>query len=240
MGSKIGSINALRSSNITSDPSISGFPTSDALDGRTSTRGGYSAGTRTISFSFSSQLCGYCGIGKNNIPAGSTISVYTNGALRATKTVLRTAPHMFVFSESLATSCSFVINSSSQFFVSDFACGKILDIPRYMTVGFSPPRFSDEDEIITNTTVSGELNGITVIQKPKKTVISIKKVHHSFFDENWTQFLETSKKYPFYFLYAPEDRPDECFYCWHAGKVGDVKYSTTVLQDVDLLVEGFC
>ncbi len=239
MGSKIGCVNYLRTGTVTADPSLSGFPASNALDGRTSTKAGYGAGTRTISFSFASGTCGYMGIGKNNIPAGSTISVYTNGALRGTRTVTRTKPYMFVFSDVTSTSCSFVITSVSDFYISDFACGSVIDIPRYMAVGFAPPRFSDEDDIITNTTVSGELNGISVIEKPKKTTISIKKVHFSWFDANWPTFLDNSKRYPFYFLYAPEDRPDEAFYCWHVQKVGDVKYSARTFQDVDLSVEGF-
>jgi len=240
MGAKFGVENFLRAATITTDQSISGFGAANALDGRTSTHAGYAAGTRTVSFSFASGGVGYIAVGKNNFgDSGATVSVYSGGVLRGSHTFTKNQVYMWTFAQTAATTCSFVISGSSDSFVCDLACGSVIETPKLMQVGFEPPRFSDDDEILANYTMGSELNGISVRAKPKKTSIELRDFHYSWFDDNWDLFMRKSKNYPFYFLFSPVDRPHDAFYCWHSKSLGSVKYSKRTYQSVTLNVEGF-
>jgi len=231
--------NVLRTASVTSDPSIAGFAVANALDGRTSTHAAYSAGTRTISFSFVSQTVGYLAIGKNNLgDAGATVNVYAGGVLRGSHTFTKNQVYVFPFADVAASTASFVISASTDFFICDFACGAKIEMPKLMQVGFEPPQLADDDEILANYTLTSELNGITVRKKPKKISIELKDFSYSWFDSNWQNFITYSKNFPFYFLFSPDDRPDDAFYCWHAKSIGSVKYSKRTYQSATLNLEG--
>lgn len=229
--------NVLRSATVVSEDTITNFPISSALDGRTATQSGFDdASNREVVFDLGEATSiDTLSIGRNNLStktitiAGSSDNVsYTNitGFISVTTSSK-------VYSKKLSSPVSYryyrltVGSGVHDGYISDIALGEAVDLERSQKHGFIKPEFADGDRIVANITEGNNLAGLYVKQGFKRCKFSFFYYTASFFDTNWSTIIAEMKSYPIYIVWdTPEtERP---FYCWPSSRMPQPEYSKNI------------
>ncbi len=228
---------------------VAGYPVANCLDGRTNTQTAFASGSdKFITFDLgSTKTINYIGLAKQTLGTAVAVLKISSGP---TGTGPWTEEDRFENINNLGTlmfkvsefSTRFLLvefsNYSSTMYLGALAVGKYIEPPVGMPVGFTQPRWGDQDEIRVNKTRGNEFVGMSTIDKPKAATIILKDIETTWYDTYWSDFIENIKRRPFFFSWNPDDRQGENIYCWPVKKIAAPKYTKKTRCSVSLKVEG--
>lgn len=141
------------------------------------------------------------------------------------------------FTEASATRWRFEISGGTGLPVIGVAfIGKALRVERRMFQGHTVVTMADDVELLVNTSESGHLLGTSVLHHGAGTAFAFSNLSPQWVRttfEPFRQHFNTGK--PFFWLWRPEDYPDEVAYCWRDG--GTIKPTNSGPRDL-MSVQG--
>lgn len=181
----------------------------------------------------------YIGVtGANWATAGATLSVYdNNGTLLAQASGFRDNQPVFaVFAERTATALKFEFTCDNDLLeVGEIYYGKTFGLPRNVSVGYSPGRWTNNDIITTGRTEANQFSNSTVRARGTTERFSINYVPLSFMDGQYVNFINEAKGLPVFFLWNQNERSQAVYGYWDASAP---RFTSSFYSSIDLTIRG--
>ncbi len=250
--------NLLRSAAATGETTASGFPSSQALDGRTTTFCKLPSGTtQLVTWDFGSvKTFDSLAFARHSFDDNTNINlrISSNGVdwtdIVTTWVPDTTGKNIFIDlgSQSYRYVRLAITDLTKDMTFADVFIGPSYNLDRSQKHGFIRPGLSDGDTIESNVTRGQELAGITLRRGVEKITY---RLHY--YSSNWLgEFLslkETMKQYPVYIIWDTSraevpfqgNGGEPAFYCWPDGKLPEPRYSKSIngYYDIVMKMEGF-
>lgn len=206
----------------------------------------YTAGSATtdLDFTFSSaQDVSYCAVaGANFADKTCTFEFYTWDGVawvkQADQSGMRNGQPVFLTFDSVSTSqvrFRFICGSSGMD-IGELAAGVTIDFPRPVSVGYTPGRWNNRDQVTSNDTQSNNIGKSTTVTKGTEERVSIRNITYQWMDSNWTTFKRDGIGYPVWFSWNPTDNPTNVVY----GRIitDDSRFTSSLYADVRFSIRG--
>lgn len=243
---------------IVTDETLSGFPASNLIAGRTNRQAGFEVGAaRNVVFDLGADttLTGITfglGIAKHNLGtvAASVIIGVSDDNVPANfnteQTFAITSDDVQYKEFSISGSWRYIrvriSGHTGNAYVSNLSFNVPLIFPGGQPVGFVDPVEGFKDEIRSNVTRGNELAGLSVISRPKEFRISSNKVNTGDFDTFAASLYDIVAAGPFYFKWATtaEDGIDSRpAFCWLKDKMPATRFDTATTKSMSFDCMGF-
>jgi hypothetical protein len=256
MASRILPIGLYNGATVLSETTLSGFPASNMLNGKTNYQAGFEVGAdRSVVFDMgeSINLTGVSlavGIAKHNLFTVTASIVLAGSADNVSYTTISTltpaSDGVQYWPVTISASYRYiritVTGHGGNAYIANFSFGTPVVFPSGQPSGFVDPTQGFRDDVRSNVTRGNELAGLTIISRPKEFKISANKVPFADFDTFADQLFSAVSAGPFYFKWAntTEDGIDAApAFAWLKDKMPASRWDGILSKSLNFDCMGF-
>tara|TARA_R110000850_G_scaffold213784_1_gene339777 strand:+ start:553 stop:993 length:441 start_codon:yes stop_codon:yes gene_type:complete len=104
--------------------------------------------------------------------------------------------------------------------------GEYLGLELGIRNGFTPPRFSSNNNYISNVSQNGNFIGRSIVSQSGNISIPVDYMTDQWARDNWETFITHAEKKPFFFSWNVADYPNEHAFAWSTDKAFSTKNQT--------------
>jgi hypothetical protein len=177
-------------------------------------------------------------VGCNWATAGASIIVKDeNDTIVGQVTGLRdNQPAFMVFESRTSGALRFEFTASNASLeVGEIYYGKTTELPRNVSVGYQPGRWTTNDIITTGRTESNQFSNSTIRARGTTERFSINYVPLSFMEVQYVNFINDAKGLPVFFLWNQNERSHAVYGYWDASPP---RFTSSLYSSIDLTIRG--
>lgn len=256
MASRILPVGIYNGASVLSEATLSGFPASNMLTGKTNYQTGFEVGAdRTVVFDMGEDVDFdgvplAIGIAKHNLFSVGASVVFAASADNSTYSTIATITPSsdgvqyvpVTISSEYRYIRATVTGHGGTAYIANFSFGQTVEFPGGQPSGFVDPTQGFKDDVRSNITRGNELAGLTIISRPKEFKVSANKVPFSEFDSFASALFTVVSSGPFYFKWAntEEDGIDAApAFAWLKDKMPASRWDGTLSKSVTFDCMGF-
>ncbi|MEZ5781153.1 MAG: hypothetical protein R3D70_05830 [Rhizobiaceae bacterium] len=148
------------------------------------------------------------------------------------------SPRVITFNAQTSDKWRVVITCTGVFSIAVLSFGEALAVERGMYMGWTPPKYGRETEIIDSTSDGGEFLGRSIIAHGVKTTLEINKASEAWMEANWLGFVTVAEARPFFFLPDKARRPDDAVFAFTDGAIPTPTVTAVGFMSVSIPIRG--
>jgi hypothetical protein len=238
---RIGYDNLVRNAAISATSRIDGFPPSAVANPLTYEYWRPQNGSGSIVMGFPLSPVDYVGIASHNLknsPVKIELSTdATNYVEVMTVTPTSDAPIMVLFDEVQAAFLRVTVNAPEAS-VGIIYAGKALAMQRRIWGGVNPLNLSRRTVIRPNISENGQWLGRSIIREGSATSVTFRNLSYDWYRANFDPFVESARKYPFFFGMRPDEYPEITGYVWTNNDIVPQTSGIRNFLDVSVDMQG--
>lgn len=136
-----------------------------------------------------------------------------------------TEPLMVIFNRQTARYWRVLVNGTSAAELGVVYVGQILQQEVGFQPGFTPAGLGRDDEVLVNSSRSGQFIGQSVLRRGESTQMAFNEMSQSYARDEYDPFLDHAATKPFFLAWNQDDFPSEVGFCWVDGALEPLRYS---------------
>lgn len=183
-------------------------------------------------------LCDFIGVlGVPWETAGVTLSVSDETGVIASASGYRDNQPVFVkFDQRTPQRLRFEFASTTK----NFECGEIyyglsVPLPRNVSVGYQPARWSNDDRVTGGFTEGNQFAPVTVRKRGSTEKFNLSYIDVDYMETTWRNFVHNATGKPIFFLWNDEQQTHAVFGYWKSNRP---TFTHSLFSSVDLTIKG--
>lgn len=148
------------------------------------------------------------------------------------------SPRMVTFTSQTSTKWRVVIVGGSVFSIACISFGPQLALEYGMYLGWTPPKFGRNTQLVTSTADGGAFLGRSVISNGVRSSIEVRYASDAWMRSNWLSFARHAEQKPFFFLPDVTNYPEDAVFCWVEDSIPEPTQTHYGFMGVSLPIRG--
>lgn len=127
-------------------------------------------------------------------------------------------PRIVYFDTQASTQWRFVVSSAPASYIGCLFFGEYMGLELGIRNGFVPPRFSHDNNMITNVAQNGNFIGRSIVSQTGNVNIPVEYMTDQWARDNWEAFIAHAELKPFFFTWDAVNYPNEHAFAWTTDK----------------------
>lgn len=179
---------------------------------------------------------GIAGVNWNSAGASLVVKDSLGNTIASVSGLEDNKPIMFSITKKIYSSLKFefsCVNTSLE--VGEIYFGESTLLPRNVSIGYSPGRWTTNDEISFNTTEANQFGPSTIKARGTTEKFSIKFVPISYMDTTFKAFFDGAKGLPVFFLWNKDNIAHTMFGNWD---ISNPTYESSLFSSISMTIRG--
>lgn len=202
------------------------------------------AGTNSVTATLSApQSVDYVGLAGYDL-AGGTVTVSVSPDLISGFTTVATFTDftkqsvMKLFNAVTAQRIRLTVTRGTASALGVFYCGPVLALERATRGGSTPATLNRKTAYSNEFSAAGQILGRVINRQGLATAVNLKNLTDAWYRANFDPFVEAARTSPFFYLWNPQDYPDDCIYGVASEDIAPTLQGGRALMDVSFDIEG--